>query len=295
MSHEGHTHGPGMDHDHSHGPNAPKPQQLKQQVDPIILNIANYLRDNAQLKRRSGTLQDSTVEFYKVKRAVRALLSDEYKKKAAIPSYKLPVIKDSNQARAVIAQLINNRLTLPAEKLHTADARAKGLKPKKDLPCLVLQQKTDLNDNQYLVWFYTKRTTLDLIKGLAVVIGAFTLILFPLWPLFMRRGVWYLSMGMLGLIALFFVIAIIRLIIFIITLVALKPGLWIFPNLFADCGFFDSFKPLYAWNEPKKSKRSKKSAEPSTNITTSAKTSSSEPIQPSGTVKRKVQLEEIEE
>jgi len=32
-------------------------------------------------------------------------------------------------------------------------------------------------------------------------------VMFPLWPPIMRLGVWYLSIGMLGLIGLFFAIA----------------------------------------------------------------------------------------
>lgn len=74
-------------------------------------------------------------------------------------------------------------------------------------------------------------------------------VLFPLWPLMLRQGVWYLSMGMLGLIGLFFAMAIVRLILFIITMFAAPPGLWLYPNLFEDVGFFDSFRPLWAWQE----------------------------------------------
>lgn len=62
-------------------------------------------------------------------------------------------------------------------------------------------------------------------------------VMFPLWPPIMRLGVWYLSMGVLGLVGLFFAIAIVRLIIWCITIVVLRPGIWIFPNLFEDVGF----------------------------------------------------------
>lgn len=75
------------------------------------------------------------------------------------------------------------------------------------------------------------------------------IVLFPLWPLVLRQGVWYLSMGMLGLIGLFFGMAIVRLILFIITMFVKPPGLWLYPNLFEDVGFFDSFRPLWAWHE----------------------------------------------
>ncbi|KAJ2561930.1 Translocation protein S62 [Coemansia sp. RSA 1836] len=32
---------------------------------------------------------------------------------------------------------------------------------------------------------------------------------------------------------------------------AAPQGLWIFPNLFEDVGFFESFVPLYGWEVPK--------------------------------------------
>lgn len=62
-------------------------------------------------------------------------------------------------------------------------------------------------------------------------------VLFPLWPPIMRLGVWYLSIAALAFIGLFFAIAIVRLIFYIITIVVASPGIWIFPKLFADVGF----------------------------------------------------------
>lgn len=73
--------------------------------------------------------------------------------------------------------------------------------------------------------------------------------MFPLWPMTLRIGVWYLSMGMLGLIGLFFAMAIFRAILFAITYFAVPPGLWLYPNLFEDVGFFDSFRPIWGWQE----------------------------------------------
>ncbi|KAJ7906265.1 translocation protein [Mycena leptocephala] len=65
-------------------------------------------------------------------------------------------------------------------------------------------------------------------------------------------------MGMLGLIGLFFGIAIVRLIFYIITIVVASPGIWIFPKLFADVGFVESFIPLWEWDLPKKKSKKKK-------------------------------------
>jgi translocation protein SEC62 len=54
---------------------------------------------------------------------------------------------------------------------------------------------------------------------------------------------------MLGLIGLFFAMSIFRLILFAITMFAIPPGLWLYPNLFEDVGFFDSFRPVWGWQE----------------------------------------------
>lgn len=62
-------------------------------------------------------------------------------------------------------------------------------------------------------------------------------VMFPLWPPFMRLGAYYLSLLFFALIGLFFVIAIVRLVFYIITVITASPGIWIFPNLFADVGF----------------------------------------------------------
>lgn len=88
--------------------------------------------------------------------------------------------------------------------------------------------------------------------GVGVILVLLLIVMFPLWPPMLRLGVWYLSMGMLGLIGLFIVMSIFRLILFVITTVVASPGIWLYPNLFEDVGFFDSFRPLWAWHKVRK-------------------------------------------
>ena len=83
----------------------------------------------------------------------------------------------------------------------------------------------------------------------------FGAILFPLWPPVLRTAAWYLSIALLGLIAGILVIAVVRLILFVITMLALPPGIWLFPNLFEDVGFFESFVPLWGWQKVSKKKK----------------------------------------
>jgi translocation protein SEC62 len=59
------------------------------------------------------------------------------------------------------------------------------------------------------------------------------------------------------LIAAIAVIAVVRLILFVITMFAVPPGIWLFPNLFEDVGFFESFVPLWGWQKVPKGKKKK--------------------------------------
>lgn len=72
-------------------------------------------------------------------------------------------------------------------------------------------------------------------------------VMFPLWPPTMRLGVWYLSIACLGLIGLFFAIAIVRLAFYIVTVLVASPGIWIFPKLFADVGFVSPINDVSAF------------------------------------------------
>lgn len=91
--------------------------------------------------------------------------------------------------------------------------------------------------DEYYAWFVEANQFKLLLGAYAMVAVVLAAVMFPLWPISMRIGVWYLSMAVLGLVGLFFGIAIFRLIFWVITIVVAKPGIWIFPNLFADVGF----------------------------------------------------------
>jgi len=125
-------------------------------------------------------------------------------------------------------------------------------KPKnrvKGLWTVRIEQQQDIAEDLHYVWLWEGpqwRTKLYAGGALALIM---TVIMFPLWPVTLRIGVWYLSMGMLGLIGLFFAMAIVRLILFCVTVFAVPPGLWLYPNLFEDVGFFDSFRPVWGWQE----------------------------------------------
>jgi translocation protein SEC62 len=102
---------------------------------------------------------------------------------------------------------------------------------------LEIDQKQLFEPDQYYVWFLAPSQLKTILGGALMVAVILAGVMFPLWPMKLRIGVWYLSMAMLGVIALFFGLAIFRLIFWVITIVVAKPGIWLFPNLFADVGF----------------------------------------------------------
>lgn len=145
--------------------------------------------------------------------------------------------------------------------------------------------------DEYYAWLVDPNPVRQLVLAVAMVAVVLAGVMFPLWPVKMRIGVWYLSVGVLGLIAAFFGLAIVRLVLWLVTKVVARPGIWLFPNLFADVGFVrllpsvslrllrdsprravltsprrtpqvDSFIPVWGWDvpPPKKAKKSSKSS-----------------------------------
>lgn len=200
-----------------------------------------------------------------MKRAIRALQSEAYQKAFRKTTSRLPPVNDKAEAVGAIKLLAIHQLAFQVNKLDTEVAIHLNKKPRAGVPCLEIQHDQVFGDDNYVCWFYDPVSTATYIYAICSLVGIFGLILFPLWPLYMRVAVWYLSMACLGLVGLFFAIAVLRLFIFMPTYFLASPGIWLFPNLFADVGIVASFIPLWAWHgvdtlklhKPKK-RRSKK-------------------------------------
>lgn len=224
------------------GPPNPK------ECDGRALALADFLRHHKSLKQRPGILNGKRQDFFRVKRALRALESSEYQKACNKKGSKLPKITTHAEALEAFRLLPLNRLAFRVQRMETQVALKAGLKPSKGVPVLVIQPRQEFGDDMYYVWFYEPVQIITYVYAALALVAIFAVVLFPLWPIKMRIGVWYMSMGLLGFLGVFFGIAIVRLILFSITYFVASPGLWIFPNLFEDVGFIDSFLPLYGWH-----------------------------------------------
>jgi len=218
-------------------------QQLK--APPEIKNVAQFLRST--LKARVGALNGKRLDYFKGKSAVKALQSPAYQKLKDVPSV-------TNEEQAVTVLQAVNAFAFFLRVQRGGPSGSTSSSPKN----LQIIQEQMFASEEYYAWFFEGSQWTTFAGGILMVAIMLAGVMFPLWPPIMRLGVWYLSIGMLGLIGLFFAIAIVRLIFYVITIVVASPGIWIFPKLFADVGFVESFIPLWEWDLPKKKSKKKK-------------------------------------
>ncbi|KAF9364820.1 Translocation protein S62 [Mortierella sp. NVP85] len=211
-----------------------------------LCQVADYLLSpQSGLKKRDGIFAETRVTYFRGKGAVNALLKPEFRQ-TAIGKEIGELTREG--AAALLGSMIPHQFFLKVERPEDPDI------PKY---MLSLVQVQSFSEDSIFVWRYEGsqlRTHLMAVGMLLLVLAG---VMFPLWPMPLRLGVWYLSVGVLILLGLFFAMAIVRLILFMITYVVLKPGIWLFPNLFEDVGFVDSFIPLWGWHEPEPPKASK--------------------------------------
>jgi translocation protein SEC62 len=251
-------------HDHPHPPQQGRSQPITPgPPNPKALALAKFLRGQ-DLKNRTVILNGERKDMFRVKRALRVLQSPAYEK-ARKKNPLLPEITDRASLENTFKLLPLSMLALRVSKVEP-QAGPNGKKPKrvKGQWTVKIEQQQEARDDMYYAWLWEgSQLKRKIYAGLALL-AIFAVVLYPLWPLVLRQGVYYLSWGLLGLLGLFFLMAIFRVILFCITYFTTSPGLWLFPNLWEDVSFMDSFRPVWAWHETEKKKKKKKSAVPGT-------------------------------
>ncbi|KAF7558736.1 hypothetical protein G7046_g5427 [Stylonectria norvegica] len=249
--HEGHNH-----------PHPPQGGQGRPQAitpgppKPEALAVAKFLKGQ-DLKPRTCILNGERKDMFKVKRALRALQSPAYEK-ARKKNPLLPEITDRASLENCFKLLPLSMLALRITKLEPQPG-PNGKLPKrvKGQWNVKIEQQQDAKEDMYYAWLWEGSQIKRQVYAALALVAIFAIVLYPLWPLMLRQGVYYLSWGLLGLLGLFFVMAIFRVILFCITYFVAAPGLWLFPNLWEDVSFLDSFKPFWAWHETTKPKKKK--------------------------------------
>ncbi|KAI0759788.1 translocation protein [Irpex lacteus] len=224
--------------------------EAQARASPEVRNVVNFLRSSSSgMKVRVGAYNGKRTDYFKGKSAIKALLSPAYAKLKNVPK-----IENEEQAKTLLASAIPHAFYLRVDRGGPSGSSANSPK------VLNINQTQTFEEGEYYAWFYEGSQWLTYVGGVAMLVIMLAGVMFPLWPPILRLGVWYLSMVALALIGLFFAIAIVRLIFYIITVIVASPGIWIFPKLFADVGFVESFIPLWEWDQPKKKKGKKAKA-----------------------------------
>lgn len=154
---------------------------------------------------------------------MKALTSPAYAKLKNVPK-----VANEEEAILVLHSIIPYAFYLRVDRESGGSSSA----PKR----LTLNPTQMFNPSETYAWFYEGPQWTTYVGAIVMVVVMLAAVMFPLWPPILRLGVWYLSIGVLGLIGVFIAIAIVRLIFYIITIVIVPPGIWIFPKLFADVG-----------------------------------------------------------
>ena len=178
------------------------------------------------------------------KSAVKALQTPAYAKQKGVPK-----ITSEDEALSLLRSIIPHAFYLKVDRGQSVTSTGPGGAKGPSIKMLQVNQMQAFNSEDYYVWLLEGSQVKSVLGGIGLVAVILAGVMFPLWPTSLRIAVWYLSMAMLGVIGLFFGLAIFRLIFYVITIVVAKPGIWIFPNLFADVGFvrvtsFSTFPPM---------------------------------------------------
>ena len=220
-------------------------QDRQKDAPPPVRTVVDFLRSKSGMKTRAGVLNGQRVDYFKGSAAIKAVLSPEFAKLKNVPK-----VADEGEAERMLHGILPFAFFLRVDRGESSSKEA----PR---PLQVNQMQT-FEADMYYAWFYEGNQLFMKLAGLGMIALLLAGVMFPLWPMFLRRAVYYLSLGVLGLFGLLMVIAVIRLIFWVISIVVVPPGIWIFPNLFADVGIIESFIPLWAWDVPPPKVKAKK-------------------------------------
>ncbi|KAJ1346490.1 hypothetical protein KIN20_001280 [Parelaphostrongylus tenuis] len=206
--------------------------------------------------------QGNEVHYFSGSKAVDTLMDSCYGTKAKNEASMLfpNRLAAVNYMRALMThQLFFRARKLVPKKKEEKDRKDKeAAKPGKDDEDKKKKKKVKLevhdvqvfsDDKDVYVWVFDPTPLYKKVIGLLMVLGTIIGCLFPLWPMWLRQGVYYLSLAGIAAFGAIVVVAILRTFLFgIIWLATMgRHKLWILPNLTEDCGFFESFQPWYTY------------------------------------------------
>jgi translocation protein SEC62 len=136
-----------------------------------------------------------------------------------------------------------------SKKVAKSKEQDEDKKKKKKVKLNAHDTQIFLDSTDVYVWIFDPTPLFKKIIGLMIVFGTIAGCLFPLWPDWLRLGVYYLSVTGIAAFGLLFAVALARTLLFATIWLATmgRHKLWVLPNLLEDCGVFESFQPYYTY------------------------------------------------
>jgi translocation protein SEC62 len=215
--------------------------KLKQKIEiPNDLQIIiKYLQSSSsKLRIKPGILNGGRIEYFKGKHAANALCRDTFNDK----SIKVDSI---DTACTYLSRILELNLMVKLTRDSNKD--------------LVPIYDNSFSLDGYYIWLYRPTPVTATLLGIGILGLVFLGVMYPLWPSFMKTGVYYLSVSAGAFLAFVAFLGVLRLVIYIVLILTIKRGGWLFPDLFADKGVIESFTPLWSWDKKRKQKSKLKS------------------------------------
>jgi translocation protein SEC62 len=191
-----------------------------------VKNVADVMRGTNGLKVRQGVELGKRIEYFKGQKLIDWLIESDNPKK--------PDIDDEKDAIKFARLLLRHNYIHRSEK---SEDNKKLLRPTK---------AQDWDNKGYYTWMYEGSKTFSHFMTGALIVTFLACTCFPIWPKWMKVAIWYCSVTLL---IIFFIISVIRLIIFLIFWI-FGVEFWILPRLYDESiTFAQSFVPLYTYEK----------------------------------------------
>ncbi len=204
-----------------------------------VETVVRYVFRAVKAKTRECVLNERRVDVFKGVHATRALQDAKALSRAV---RRCPPVESAEDAAAVMDALVSEGFLVRVRSEN--NTRFVNSEPGRQW-----------SDDALYAWLWEDSQLLAYAAGLAGVAAIFACFLFPLWPATLRGWVSVLSSWVLwlavGFMAFLVVASVVRLVVFSASSYLVPPGVWLLPNLWEDCGFFESFWPLAAWERVK--------------------------------------------
>jgi len=228
--------------------------------NPTFEPVMKTILGKKGIKTKSaGLVGSKKVDYFRGKDFTRFLLDNENLVKKKMSAALLDRLgdkekapKDEKEAEEIGKGLIEHHFCYKARNAPIGGSNSGDKTKPKRWPDRLQKnphdQKFTSTSEDFYVIVYEGSSGMQHFLLALIIVGVLLACMFPVWPMWAKIGIWYLSVIFLSL---YFGVLILRMLIFTLFWIV-GFDFWIFPNLNDEyCGFLDSFQPLYSWEKRK--------------------------------------------